>query len=75
MAGTMVDLANILDLVRKLSPEGQSRLVEQIEFGLPEAEPLESLEGLWAGGKPMPSLEEMQAARGRFEDARLPVSI
>lgn len=72
MAGAMVDLADILELVRKLSPEDQSRLVEQIELGLPEAEPLESLEGLWAGSKPMPSLEEMQVAReeiwGRLGD-------
>lgn len=75
MAGAMGELADILELIRKLSPEDQIRLVEQIEFGLPEAEPLESLEGLWAGGKRMPSLEEMQVAReeiwGRLGDKEL----
>ena len=63
MAGATPKLAEILELVRQLAPDEQARLAEQIELGLPESEPLESLEGLWVEGRPMPSLEEMQAAR------------
>ena len=63
MAGSTVRLTDVLDLVRQLSPEDQARLAEQIEIGLPEAGPTESLEGLWAGERQMPSFEEMQTAR------------
>ncbi len=63
MAGSTGTLADILELVRQLPPDEQARLAEQIELGLPESAPLESLEGLWAGGDPLPSFEEMQAAR------------
>ena len=45
------------------SSEDQARLAEQIELGLPQEGELESLAGLWADGEPLPSLEEMQAAR------------
>ena len=63
MTSSSIRLTDVLDLARQLSPEDQRRLVEQIEQGLPVHEPLESLYGLWAGGEPMPSEEEIKLAR------------
>ncbi len=76
MASSTVRLAEVIDLVRRLPPEDQEHLVEQSELGLREDGTTESLERLWAGGDPMPSLEEMQAARrdlwGGLDDDELP---
>jgi hypothetical protein len=76
MASSTVRLAEVIVLVRRLPPEDHERLVEQIELGLGEDGSTESLEGLWAGGDPMPSLEDMQAARrdlwGDLDDDELP---
>ncbi len=76
MASSTVRLAEVIELVRRLPLEDHERLVEQIELGLREDGMTESLEGLWASGDTMPSLEEMQASRRELwaglDDDQLP---
>ena len=63
MAQQSMDLKRAIEIVRQLSPEDQSRLVEEIVQGFPSPPPLESLYGLLNGRGPSPSEEDIREAR------------